>query len=189
MGMSDRERGPWSGVPSKVLGNGLRELDRFLSVLIDEVAAATDIDDDALAMLRTRRNTANKLRMLNVTLGRDSPDHRRLRALGRSRDCFFYCGGLVRRADSRAESFMTTGWPNRSVEAGSALMKLPLGRRLTLDHADIADICRFYDRLADELLAASRPFSNKVSPPPLKSVAFSREYAHISLAIVACDGL
>lgn len=141
-----------------MLGNGLRELDRFLSVLIDEVAAATTLDADRLALLRSRRNTANKLRMLHDTLGRGSPDHRRLRALGRSRDCLFYCGGTVRRADNRQGASMTAGWPARSTANGMALARSPLGSRLQIDHHDIDDICRFYDRIADELLSASRPF-------------------------------
>jgi len=189
MSGGERQRAARAGMPSKVLGNGLRELDRFLSVLIDEVAEATGIEDAALATLRTRRNTANKLRTLHAALGRTSPDHRRLLALGRSRDCFFYCGGLVRRGDSRAGSSMTTGWPRRSTALKAGLMTFPLGSRLQLDRADLDDICRFYDRIADELLTHTRVVAVRNDALPSKSVAFSRDRAHISLAIVACDGL
>ncbi len=164
-----------SGYPSKVLGNSLRELDRFLSVLIDEVAATANLADDALALLRTRRNTANKLRMLHDTLGRDSPDHRRLRALGRSRDCFVHCGGRVRRADTRVGSAMTAGWPVRSRDSKAMLAVMPLGSRLDIDRADIADICRFYDRIADKLLTASRPETASSAERSRNSVAFSRD--------------
>ena len=129
-----------------MLGNGLRELDRFLSVLIDEVAATAGLDDDALGLLRTRRNTAAKLILLHAAQGRSSPHDRRLRALGRSRDCLFYCDGLVRRADRRGGRSMTAGWPAR---------RSPLGSRLTLHRGDLADVCRFYERVADELLAAT----------------------------------
>jgi hypothetical protein len=133
-------------MPSKVIGNGLRELDRFLSVLIDEVADATaGLDEPSLRLLRTRRNTANKLQMLHAAHGRGSPHDRRLRALGRSRDCLFYSDGLVRRADSRAGLAMTTGWHLSSA--------VPIGDRLDVRHRDLADVCRFYDRLADELIA------------------------------------
>jgi hypothetical protein len=189
MGASERQRAPRSAAPNRVLGNHLRELDRFLSVLIDEVAAATDIDAGALAQLRTRRNTANKLRTLHAALGRGSPDHPRLLALGRSRDCLFYCGGMVRRADHRAGSSMTTGWPSHSATSHRLLKTSPVGSRLSIDRVDIDDICRFYDRIADELLAVSRTCRDRARSEPRKSVAFLRQYAHNSLAIVACDGL
>jgi hypothetical protein len=143
-------------------------------VLIDEIAAEVDIDDDALALLRTRRNTANKLRMLLAALGLASPDHRRLRALGRSRDCLFHCGGMVRRADSRAGSMMTTGWSARSA-TDAGLMAFPLGSRLRIDRTDIEDICRFYDRLADDLLSQSQARRTERPIPARKSVAFLRD--------------
>jgi hypothetical protein len=59
---------------------------------------------------------------------------------------------------------------------------------MSLDHSDIADICRFYDRIADELLAASHTRPDRTAASR-KSVAFLHEYAHIGVAIVACDGL
>lgn len=185
MGTSAQRRPQRSVPPSKVLGNGLRELDRFLSVLIDEVAATIDIEDDARALLSTRRNTANKLRSLLAVVGRGSPDHLRLRALGRSRDCLFYCGGTVRRADRRAGSSMTTGWASRS---GSTSATVRLGRQLRIDGADIADICRFYDRIAGDLLAVSDAARTPRPDMPRKPVAFLPGCAHITLAIVACDG-
>ena len=187
MGATEWRPAPRSPVPNKVLGNGLRELDRFLSVLIDEVAATIDVDEELLVLLRTRRNTANKLRTLRATLGYASPDHSRLRALGRSRDCLFHCGGLVRRADSRTGSSMTMGWPSRSTKTAT-LQTLQLGSRMSLDRGDIADICRFYDRIADEQLAASHTRPDRTAASR-KSVAFLHEYAHIGVAIVACDGL
>ena len=117
-----------SVAPNKVVGNGLRELDRFLSILIDEVAVQASRDAATLDRLRSRRNTANKLRMLQAMLGRrHHPDHRRLRALGRSRDCLFYCDGRVRRADVRSGQMMTAGWPSHAAADAGDLMTTPLG--------------------------------------------------------------
>ena len=77
----------------------------------------------------------------------------------------------------------------RSAALKAGLMTFPLGSRLQLDRADLDDICRFYDRIADELLTHTRVVAVRNDALPSKSVAFSRDRAHISLAIVACDGL
>ena len=177
-----------SVAPNKVVGNGLRELDRFLSILIDEVAVQASRDDAALDRLRSRRNTANKLRMLQAMLGRrHHPDHRRLRALGRSRDCLFYCDGRVRRADVRSGQMMTAGWPSHGAADAGDLMTTPLGGRLAVRRGDIDDVCRFYARVADELLAVAGALRAD-RPRHRAPVVFRRQTAHIGLANVACDG-
>jgi hypothetical protein len=139
---------------SKVIGNGLRELDRFLSIMIDEVAATIDLGETELHFLRGRTNTANKLGLINAALTRDHPDHARLRALGRSRDCLFLGDGLVRRADERHGSSMTAGWPASGGGEDGVMMTMAIGSRLEADMIDIDRVCRFYGRLADDLLAA-----------------------------------
>ena len=128
-----------SDAPPRVLGNALRELDRFLHILIDEVACA-----HGLPPRTEQRNTANKLEPLSHALPGSG---RRLRALGRSRACLFYTGGVVRRADVPGGAWMTAGWP-----LAGELRRFALGQQLSPSAADLADVCRFYDRLGAELV-------------------------------------
>lgn len=116
------------GAPAAaVIANSLRELDRFLSVLIDAVARdARPAGLDHRAFER-QRNTPNKLRLIHATLGMPSPDQDRLRAIGRTRERLFH--------DARAAR---------------------AGRRAGGDPmppADLGAICRLYRRIADELVA------------------------------------
>jgi hypothetical protein len=107
---------------AKVIGNGLRELDRFLNLLIDAVS-----DADGLPVRPGQRNTANKLSAYRAAKSLPNRDDGRLRALARSRDCLFHCGGRVRRGDRRDGVAMTVGWPERS--GGDA----PLDRVMVLN--------------------------------------------------------
>ena len=68
-------------------------------MLIDEVAALvapSGLDRDAFAR---QRNTPNKLRTIRRAMALPSPDHERLRAIGRNRDGLFHCAEIVRRGD------------------------------------------------------------------------------------------
>lgn len=136
---------------AKVIGNGLRELDRFLSVLLDEVALAAGWERADLRRLANVRNTANKLATVHRWLGRPTDDLPRLRALGRSRDCLFHCNGVVRRGDERRMASMTVGWP-ADVRGDGAGVRLGLGERLAVTPADLAWVCAFYDRIAAGLV-------------------------------------
>lgn len=136
---------------AKVIGNGLRELDRFLSVLLDEVALAAGWELPDLRRLANVRNTANKLALVHDRLGRSADDLSRLRALGRSRNCLFHCDGVVRRGDERHAASMTVGWP-ADVRGNGAGAQLALGESLAVTAADLAWVCAFYDRLAVELV-------------------------------------
>jgi hypothetical protein len=151
---------------SRVIGNGLRELDRFLNVLLDEVAAATGWVRADLQRLGRQRNTANKLGAVYgaTTLPPDLLP--RLRALARNRDCLFYNDGWVRRGDTRAASAMTTGWPAPSGEDGLAIA---LGERLFVCEDTLAWICDLYRRIADDLIrdicnAASQQDTGRCRP-------------------------
>ncbi|MEP9361278.1 hypothetical protein [Sphingomonas sp. KR3-1] len=125
---------------AKVIGNGLRELDRFLQHLLQALAATRGI-----ALPERERNTANKVARLRELLGVADPDRARLLALGRTRDCLFHCGGLVRRGDARDGGAMTIPWRG----AGSAaLRRVPLGERLELSAAELLEICHYYRALA-----------------------------------------
>lgn len=154
-------RGGWAGSPlqAKVLGNGLRELDRFLSVLLDELAHASGFDELEIGRLTRTRNTASKLAILCERLGLPRPDLARWRALGRCRDCLFYTRGVVRRADVRSGRVMTLGWPGKRGGAGGGDL-VALGEPLTIADDDLAWICDFYDRIAAELVAISASLSS-----------------------------
>jgi hypothetical protein len=120
--------GPEGGTPraiggryrAKVIGNGLRELDGFLLHLIGALAGVRGI-----ALPVRERNTANRIARLRQALGVADPDRARLLALGRTRDCLFHCGGLVRRGDDRRAAALTVGWHG----GGTALWRVAVGGR------------------------------------------------------------
>jgi hypothetical protein len=114
---------------AKVIGNGLRELDRFLQHLVQALAAARGID-----LPERERNTANKVARLRELLGLADPDRARLIALGRMRDCLFHCGGLVRRGGA-----MPVPGLGREVA---------MGERIELSAAELLEICLYYRALA-----------------------------------------
>jgi hypothetical protein len=134
---------------AKVIGNGLRELDRFLNVLLDEVAIAT-----GRSASPAERNTANKLRALFPDSAEPRGEHARLRALGRARDCLFYCGGMVTRGDASGSTWLTVGWSDARDRAGP-LSRFRVGERLAITGEDVADICHFYLAIATRLTAAT----------------------------------
>ena len=164
----------------KVIANGLRELDRFLGLLIDEAAALTRAGRADPIGPGGQRNTANKLRSLHAALGSASPHHARLRALGRSRDCLFHCDGIVRRADERGGTFMTAGWPPSIGLEDAPLMTVALGEALVISTIDIRRVCDFYDQIAADLVAR-KGFLGATVALPLKTT-------YIRHANVACDG-
>lgn len=130
---------------AKVIGNGLRELDRFLNVLIDEASLCL-----GLPAAPGQRNTANKLHALRETLGLGHEHDSQLRALGRSRDCLFYCNGVVKQRG------VTAGWP-----APDGPRRFAVGEDLVVTPADLAGICGFYEGIAAELVGyASGTFTS-----------------------------
>ena len=126
-----------------MIGNSLRELDRFLNVLIDEVAAAIEPSGLDRVAFAQQRNTANKLRTIRTVMALPSPDDRRLRAIGRDRDCLFHCAEIRRYGDRRTAR-QTAMLPRRLAHA----------ERLTPDLHQLRDYCRLYDRIVAELVAA-----------------------------------
>ncbi|MEN3748729.1 hypothetical protein TPR58_16255 [Sphingomonas sp. HF-S3] len=130
---------------SRAIGNGLRELDRFLNILLDEVAL-----HHGVARALRARGTARRLRGLRQLLGVADRDHDRLVALGRSRACLFHCSGTVRSGDRRDLTTMTLGWPDGV--AGMPPRRVPLGVRVSLGRGDIESIAKFYSGIGDELM-------------------------------------
>jgi hypothetical protein len=131
---------------ARFIANCLRELDRFLHGLLDELGAST-----GQIVREDQRNTANKLRDFGVHPLAARDDQHRLRALGRSSACLIHCDGWVRRPDVAGGDTMTAGW---SEPVGAALRRYPLGARLAPGRDELIDICGFYDALGDRLLRA-----------------------------------
>lgn len=129
---------------AKVIGNGLRELDRFLCHFVQALAEARGI-----AMREEGRNTANKVTQLRGQLGLPDPDRARLVALARTRNCLFHCSGLVERPDMRGGSTMTIAWYGAG---GRALRRAALGERLEVSAPELLEICLYYQALAGRLL-------------------------------------
>jgi len=138
----------------KVIGNSLRELDRFLSLLIDEIARLI-LPGDVSADFGRQRNTPNKLRAIRAAMALPSPDHARLRAIGRSRDCLFHTGGVVRRGDLRGDMMMTVGWMRPDTAHAARISQ---GEFLSVDAEEIAELCCFYDAVVGDLLDAFADF-------------------------------
>jgi hypothetical protein len=136
-----------------VIGNSLRELDRFLNLLADEVARTLAQSRDDLHAIRREHNTANKIRALRDRRGLGSPDHARLRALGRSRDCMFHCDGLVKRGDGPGAAYLTLGWTDGSKFADAALLRVGVGERIEMSSLSLIDVGDFYRDAATELVA------------------------------------
>ncbi|OAN67099.1 hypothetical protein [Sphingomonas sp. TDK1] len=125
---------------SKWIGNGLRELDRFLHHLLDAVAHA-----HGLGAAPDQRNSANKLRALRATLGHGGDDHARLLALGGTRACLFHCDGIL-----RSHAMATACWSGLgrsstppAPERGAMLIVVP---------ADLRCVGHFYQGLAEDLV-------------------------------------
>jgi hypothetical protein len=146
-----------------MIGNGMRELDRFLSLLLDAIATLRVRDFAETVRFDTIRNTANKFDLLSLRLAWPLPDRPRLLALGRCRDCLLFTAGLVRRADVRGSASMTLGWPGARDHADAAT-SLPLGVTLRLTAADIASVCRFYEQVADDLVRRAAPQPARSAP-------------------------
>ena len=130
---------------ARVIGNGLRELDRILNLFIDSA-----LERRGQPACPDQRNTANKLNAYRATLGLPNPDDARMRALGRSRECLFHCGGRVIRGDRAGEPFLTLGWPE-TPGRNAPLRRVAIGQELDVQQADLADVGVFYARLGFEL--------------------------------------
>ncbi|WP_294332943.1 hypothetical protein [uncultured Sphingomonas sp.] len=125
---------------SKWIGNGLRELDRFLHHLLDAVAQA-----HGLGIVSGRRSSAAKLGALRATLGRGDDDHARLLALGGTRACLFHCDGILRSPAMAAACWNGLGRFGTPPAPESGTMLVIVGE-------DLQSIGQFYHELADDLV-------------------------------------
>lgn len=132
----------------RVIGNALRELDRFLNLLIDETQMARG-RPSAPAI----RNTANKLTRFRQDEANATRDHERLLALGRSRACLLFTSGHVARGDRSGTNLLTIGWWQEPDHLGErALRQVATGDRLRLSHGEVAEVGTYYARIADSLI-------------------------------------
>lgn len=134
-----------------MIGNALRELDRFLSLLIDAAALHLALPERDRARLAGAHNTARKLAIVRDRLRLANPDDAALRSIGRVRDCLFHTAGIVRAGGPR--SIPTAGWAHPDAPP-PAPARLPTGLRIDVTATDLGRICRFYDRIADDLMEA-----------------------------------
>ncbi|WP_234149864.1 hypothetical protein [Sphingobium sufflavum] len=170
-GMGTTVTGPYR---AKVIGNSLRELDRFLNLLADEVGRTMARSAADMGAIRREHNTANKIRGLRGRRGLASPDHDRLRALGRSRDCMVHCDGLVKRGDGPDAAYLTLGWTaggwtqgvgtegggsgagcrtTGEPPAGLPLLRAGVGERIEVTRLSLIDVGEFYLAAAAALVA------------------------------------
>lgn len=129
---------------ARTIGNGLRELDRFLQLLVEAIAVRCGIG------LPERTHTADKIARLRRHLAVDDPDRAQLLALGRTRACLFHCEGLVRRGDAHGSPTLTIGW---RADGGTGLARVAVGERLDPSAAELREIGRYYRTLAGRLLS------------------------------------
>jgi hypothetical protein len=148
-----------TNVYARMQGNRLRELDRFLSILLDETAhAVRGADHDGPGFTRLR-NTPNKLRLVetmkaarrcaNATSGDDG----RLRAIGRISACLNHCSGVVHAPDVHRDVLLAGG----SVAETDAAFRP--ADRLRLSSETLDAIGAFYREIGDRLLLQAREAS------------------------------
>ncbi|KTF70336.1 hypothetical protein ACNFJ7_10890 [Sphingomonas sp. HT-1] len=130
---------------SRVIANGLRELDRFLNILIDEACWR-----HGFAAQPRQRNTANKLAAFHAQRGQRQNERPRLEALARARDALFHCNGMALRGDRRGGAVLTLGWP--AAADAASLATIAVGAAIVVTGGDMASVCGYYRRLADALL-------------------------------------
>jgi len=135
---------------AKVVGNGLRELDRFLCLMLDEATDLVGPRDFDNSAYRRRSNAAIKVGIFYELVGQHGPDAERLRAIGRVRACLHHCRGVVH--DPRL-------WDDLRTAAGGDIE--PSGQeegrdRLGMTFGELRQICAFYAQSAAGLMAACR---------------------------------
>ncbi|HWJ71190.1 MAG TPA: hypothetical protein VNS79_14200 [Sphingobium sp.] len=130
---------------ARLIGNQLQELDRFLSVLIDEASRGAEAGEAE----RPLRNTARKLRQAAIMTGADEA---RLRAIGRIAAVFRHCGGIIHNVAIHDDLRLVDGLKASAAGASGR------GTRLHLAPMTVVAICDFYRQMGARLLTlAARP--------------------------------
>jgi hypothetical protein len=144
-GGSDVLAGPGG---ARVIGNGLRELDRFLCLLLDEAVRCIAPEGFDHTSYARRTNAAAKVRHFHVAAGLTGGDDERLRAIGRVRACLHHCRGIVHDPAVYRDLQAATTAPGGED---------PGEERLKITFDDLARICEFYAESAVVLMGICRP--------------------------------
>ena len=131
-----------STIVARLTGNRLRELDRFLSVLLDEAALRHGGPGHDRRAFARQRNTPRKLIAVARMMDLDGPSIPRLRAIGRISACLHHCSGVIHAPALRNDLRLATG---RDVIDD----EYP---RLFLSAESIAAICHFYRQIGGGLV-------------------------------------
>ncbi|MHA0329667.1 hypothetical protein [Sphingomonas melonis] len=139
--------GPRAAVRARYVGNCLRELDRFLGVLLDVSCLAP-----RPRLLTLKPDTATRIAVYETDGWDIRPAQRRLRALERSRLCLFHDAGRVGCGDVPQAGWLTSGWR----DAGSPdLRRYAIGARLRPSALHLHDIAGFYAGLGDRIVSGA----------------------------------
>ncbi|SFR96017.1 hypothetical protein [Sphingomonas jatrophae] len=155
---------------ARLFGNNLRELDAFLAVLLDQAASCLGAGVVDRRRMAQRRNTHGRLSAMMDLLGADSPFDPRLCAVGAVRDCLHARGGRVSGGGHPAPAL--------------ALHRLGAGMQdgaILLSAGSLLSIYAMYRAVSEQLVDAVGAWRGG-------DIDFSRRNAHLSCAIVACDG-
>jgi len=155
------------GVHDRLLANHLRELDRFLCVLLEEIALRLGGPDHDARHFAQLRKTSDKLHLVERMIGMSGGHGARLSAIRR-------IAMRLRRPEERGRPG-ETGASAHARDISLACGVAP-GTPLTLQ-----PIARFYRDLGDDLMA-------DISARP-QILDFPTNNAHLGRAIVACDGI
>jgi len=163
-------------------GNCLNELDRLLTILLDEGARAVGMRGKEHTAFERSRDTPRKLRRFDGLCGLTFADTQRLTAIARIRRiaCGDLCG--IPRAMLARDLATATG----------AMAAEPDGP-LQLSEQALADIAGFYleigERLARQLVYAQGAKRHFGGVNRAMRLDFSTDKPHLTLANVACDGI
>lgn len=147
---------PWAEPPAhgrqavvraRYVGNCLRELDRFLALLLDAACEAP-----RPRVLTLKPDTAERMGAYRHGGWDSRPAQDRLRALDRSRRCLLHEGGRVACPDVPGGWWLTAGW--RATESPD-LRRYAVGAHLRPNAGDLRDIAHFYGGLGDRVVEGS----------------------------------
>lgn len=132
------------GHRATVLANSLRELDRFFSILLDELAAVSGMSGHTLRVFRRRRSVTAKLAAHPGLFGQRLDDRARLLAL------------------ASQQAALLRGSLKSGLRVNAMLIASPAAR--SRSPVDLRDVSAYYGRLAARIIRhveqprATRPF-------------------------------
>lgn len=133
---------------TRMIGNSLHELDRFLSVLIDEAASLRSGPRRDARFFSRMRNTPEKLRRLGSVAALHGAVGHRLGAIGRVCAYLRHCGDGVHRSGLARDILLAGG----RTDGGPAIAEVPQG--LYLEPPTIVAIAGLYRFVGDALVGA-----------------------------------